>query len=68
MRNSTTSEAERISAEIAAISGTAPDRQKIATLLAEQRAQLSSRFAGRDFEFVVLCVDGKPKLQARARG
>lgn len=62
------SEAERISAEIAAISGKAPDRQKIATLLAEQRSQLSSRFAGRDFEFVVTCEDGKPKLKARPKG
>jgi hypothetical protein len=61
------SEAERISAEIAAISGKAPDRQKIATLLAEQRAQLSSRFAGRDIEFLVLCEDGKPKLKARPK-
>jgi len=61
------SEAERISAEIAAISGRAPDRQKIATLLAEQRAQLSSRFAGRDIEFVVTCEDGKPKLKARPK-
>jgi hypothetical protein len=61
------SEAERISAEIAAISGKAPDRQKIATFLAEQRAQLSSRFAGRDIEFLVLCEDGKPKLKARPK-
>ncbi|MDO9079722.1 MAG: MXAN_5187 C-terminal domain-containing protein [Desulfuromonadales bacterium] len=62
------SEAERISAEIAAISGKAPDRQKIATLLAEQRAQLTSRFAGREIEFIVTCEDGKPKLKARAKG
>lgn len=61
------SEAERISAEIAAISGRTPDRQKIATLLAEQRAQLSSRFAGIDIEFIVLCEDGKPKLKARPK-
>lgn len=61
------SEAERISAEIAAISGKAPDRQRIATLLAEQRAQLSSRFAGRDIEFVVTCEEGKPKLKARPK-
>lgn len=61
------SEAERISAEIAAISGKAPDRQKIATFLAEQRVQLSSRFAGRDIEFLVLCEDGKPKLKARPK-
>jgi hypothetical protein len=61
------SEAERISAEIAAISGKTPDRQKIATLLAEQRAQLSHRFAGRDIEFLVFCEDGKPKLKARPR-
>ena len=61
------SEAERISAEIAAISGKAPDRQKIATLLAEQRAQLGSRFAGRDIEFLVICEDGKPKLKARPK-
>jgi hypothetical protein len=61
------SEAERISAEIAAISGKAPDRQKIATLLAEQRAQLRSRFAGRDIEFLVVCEDGKPKLKARPK-
>ena len=61
------SEAERISAEIAAISGKAPDRQKIATLLAEQRAQLKSRFAGRDIEFLVVCEDGKPKLKARPK-
>lgn len=61
------SEAERISAEIAAISGNPPDRQKIATLLAEQRAQLSSRFAGREFEFVVISEDGKPKLKARPK-
>ena len=61
------SEAERISAEIAAISGKAPDRQKIATLLAEQRAQLSARFAGRDIEFLVVCEDGKPKLKARPK-
>jgi hypothetical protein len=65
---STQSEAERISAAIAAITGKAPDCQKIATLLAEQRAQLTSRFAGRDFEFIVLCEDGKPKLKARAKG
>lgn len=64
----TPSEAERISAEIAAISGKAPDRQKIATLLAEQRAQLTSRFAGREIEFIVTCEDGKPKLKARAKG
>ena len=62
------SEVERISAEIAAISGKTPDRQKIATLLAEQRAQLSSRFAGRDIEFLVICEDGKPKLKARPKG
>ncbi|PKN12297.1 MAG: hypothetical protein CVU69_07355 [Deltaproteobacteria bacterium HGW-Deltaproteobacteria-4] len=62
------SEAERISAEIAAISGKTPDRQKIATLLAEQRAQLSSRFTGREFEFIVTCEDGKPKLKARPKG
>lgn len=62
------SEAERISAEIAAISGKAPDRQKIATLLAEQRAQLNSRFAGREFEFFVTCEDGKPKLKAHPKG
>ena len=62
------SEAERISAEIAAITGKAPDRQKIATLLAEQRAQLTSRFAGREFEFIVTCEDGKPKLKARPKG
>lgn len=61
------SEAERISAEIAAISGKAPDRQKIATLLAEQRAQLSSRFAGREIEFLVCNEDGKPKLKARPK-
>ena len=61
------SEAERISTEIAAISGKTPDRQKIATLLAEQRAQLSSRFAGRDIEFLVVCEDGKPKLKARPK-
>lgn len=61
------SEAERISAEIAAISGKMPDRQKIATLLAEQRAQLSSRFAGRDIEFLVICEEGKPKLKARPK-
>lgn len=65
--NPVQSEAERISAEIAAISGRAPDRQKIATLLAEQRASLSNRFAGREFEFVVLCEDGKPKLKARPK-
>jgi DNA-binding FadR family transcriptional regulator len=59
---------ERITAEIAAISGKTPDRQKIATLLAEQRAQLSSRFAGRDIEFFVFCEDGKPKLKARPKG
>jgi hypothetical protein len=64
----TPSEAERISAEIAAISGKAPDRQKIATLLAEQRAQLTSRFAGREIEFIVTCEDGKAKLKARAKG
>jgi hypothetical protein len=63
----TQSEAERISAEIAAISGKTPDRQKIATFLAEQRAQLSDRFAGRDIEFLVLCEDGKPKLKARPK-
>ncbi len=62
------SEAERISAAIAAISGRTPDRQKIATFLAEQRAQLSSRFGGRDFEFIVLCEDGKPKIKARPKG
>lgn len=61
------SEAERISAAIAAISGKAPDRQKIATLLAEQRAQLSGRFGGRDIEFLVLNEDGKPKLKARPK-
>ena len=64
----TQNETERISAEIAAISGKAPDHQKIATLLAEQRAQLSSRFAGREVEFVVTCEDGKPKLKARPKG
>jgi len=62
------SEAERISAEIAAISGKTPDRQKIATLLAEQRALLNSRFAGREIEFIVTCEDGKPKLKARPKG
>lgn len=62
------SEAERICTEIAAISGKAPDRQKIATLLAEQRAQLTSRFAGREVEFLVTCEEGKPKLKARPKG
>jgi hypothetical protein len=61
------SEAERISTEIAAISGKMPDRQKIAALLAEQRIRLSSRFAGRDIEFLVLCEEGKPKLKARPK-
>lgn len=61
------SEAERISAEITAISGKAPDRQKIATLLAEQRAQLSHRFTGRDIEFIVLCEEGKAKIKARIK-
>ena len=60
-------EAERVSAEIAAISGKAPDRQKIATFLAEQRVQLSDRFVGREIEFLVLCEDGKPKLKARPK-
>ena len=62
------SEAERISAEIAAISGKAPNRQQIATLIAEQRAQLSSRFGGREVEFLVINEDGKPKLKARPKG
>lgn len=62
------SEAERISAEIAAISGKAPDRQKIATLLAEQRELLGRRFAGSDIEFVVMNEAGKPKLKARPKG
>lgn len=62
------SEAERISAEIAAISGKAPDRQQIATLLTEQRTQLSGRFGGREIEFLVLNEDGKPKLKARPKG
>jgi hypothetical protein len=61
------SEAERISAEIAAISGKMPDRQKIATLLAEQRARLSSRFAGRNIEFLIFNEEGKPKLKARPK-
>lgn len=61
------SEAERISAEIAAISGKMPDRQRIATLLDEQRAQLSGRFGGRDIEFLVISEDGKPKLKARPK-
>lgn len=62
------SEAERISDAIAAISGKAPDRQKIATLLTEQRSQLSTRFGGREIEFLVINEDGKPKLKARPKG
>lgn len=61
------SEAERIAAQIAAISGKAPDRQRIATLLAEQRAQLSARFGGREIEFLVVHEEGKPKIKARPK-